>query len=104
MLILRFPEESSSLSTINGELLGSALSGLDAVQFPNPNGSSTYINDNHQVYLRYSHDVIFLNSVPHDGDSFDSSKKVSITDFRMKIRPMWQKLQILSASRRLCKV
>ena len=68
----------TSLKTAAGNQLGSALSELENATVTV--GSSTY-DDQHQVSLRYSHDVIFFNSVPNQYDPYDSRKKVSITDF-----------------------
>lgn len=68
----------TSLKTAAGNQLGSALSELENATVTV--GSSTY-DDQHQVSLRYSHDVIFFNSVPNQYDTYDSRKKVSITDF-----------------------
>ncbi|MGN1119739.1 MAG: hypothetical protein ACI4Q4_05235, partial [Oscillospiraceae bacterium] len=64
------------LGATTGNSLGSTLSELD-----NKYKSDNTTPDNHNVYLRYSHDVIFFDSVPNENETYDSSKEVSITDF-----------------------
>lgn len=63
------------IGATTGNSLGSTLSELD--------GKTKFGGDpdNHKVYLRYSHDVIFFDSVPGLYDTYDSENKVSITDF-----------------------
>ena len=63
------------LGSTPGNSLDDTLTDLDAQKHPlNPE-----LSDKHDVYLRYSHDVIFIDSAP--SVSYDPNKKVSITDF-----------------------